>query len=131
MRIIDRMAKYLEYKRITAYSFERTCQVANGYLKKQIKGKGAIGSDILERIHKNYFDLDLVWLISGEGNMINLDATDKETRRLLLHEDKQYHSKDETIKLLQERIALLESSLTDKEKIIALLETQLSDAKQK
>lgn len=129
MRVIDRLAKYLEYKNISAYSFERTCGVANGYLKKQIKGTGAIGSDILERIHKHYFDLDLVWLIAGEGNMIDLDATDKETRRLLLHEDKQYYSKDEIIKNLQERVALLESSLADKEKIISLLETQLKVGK--
>ena len=58
MRIIDRLAQYLAYKKITAYAFERTCQVANGYLKKQLKGKGSIGSDILLRIYNNYLDLD-------------------------------------------------------------------------
>jgi len=125
MRIIDRLIKYLEYKKISAYSFEKICLVANGYLKKQQRGKGSIGSDILERIHKNYFDLDLVWLVSGEGNMIDMEAADKETKKLLLREEQHYYTKDEMIKYLQERIALLESSLADKEKIVALLETQL------
>ncbi len=131
MRIIDRLIKYLEYKKITAYSFERTCQVANGYLKKQQKGKGTIGSDILERIHKHYFDIDLLWLVTGEGNMIDVDAADRETKKLLLQEEKQYYSKDEMVKFLQERVALLESSLADKEKIIALLEVQVQKVKKK
>lgn len=126
MRIIDRLIKYLGEKKITAYSFERTCQVANGYLKKQQKGKGSIGSDILERIHKNYFDLNLVWLITGEEEMLYPDNVDRETKRLLLQEDKKYYTKDEMIKFLQERVVLLESALADKEKIVALLEAQLS-----
>jgi len=124
MRIIDRLIKYIEHKKITAYSFERTCQVANGYLKKQQKGKGSIGSDILERINKNYFDLNLVWLITGEEEMLYQDNEDRKNKRLLLQEDKNYYTKDEMIKFLQERVALLESALADKEKIVALLEAQ-------
>ncbi len=129
MRIIDRLIQYIEHKKITAYSFERTCQVANGYLKKQQKGKGSIGSDILERINKNYFDLNLVWLITGEEEMLYEDNEDRKNKRLLLQEDKNYYTKDEMIKFLQERVALLESALADKEKIVALLEAQLARKK--
>jgi hypothetical protein len=129
MRIIDRLATYLEHKKITPYSFERICQVANGYLKKQQKGKGTVGSDILERIHKNYFDLDMVWLITGEGDMLETDAGERRIKRLTLEEEKKFYSKDEMIKFLQERVALLESSLADKEKIIALLEAQATNKK--
>ena len=129
MRIIDRLIKYIEHKKITAYSFERTCQVANGYLKKQQKGKGSIGSDILERINKNYFDLNLVWLITGEEEMLYQDNEDRKNKRLLLQEDKNYYTKDEMIKFLQERVTMLESALADKEKIVALLEAQLAKKK--
>ncbi|MDP4261632.1 MAG: hypothetical protein Q8941_03810 [Bacteroidota bacterium] len=131
MRIIDRLAQYLEYKKITAYSFERTCRVANGYLKKQQKGKGSIGSDILERIHKNYFDLNMLWLITGEGDMLEAEEDSKTARRQMLQEEKEYYGKDEMIKFLQERVALLESSLADKEKIIALLEAQTGKIRKK
>jgi hypothetical protein len=129
MRIIDRLIKYIEHKKITAYSFERTCQVANGYLKKQQKGKGSIGSDILERINKNYFDLNLVWLITGEEEMLYEDNEDRKNKRLLLQEDKNYYTKDEMIKFLQERVVLLEAALADKEKIVTLLEAQLAKKK--
>jgi transcriptional regulator with XRE-family HTH domain len=123
MRIIDRLLQYLAEKKITAYSFERNCKVANGYLKKQQKGKGSVGSDILERIYKNYLDLSLIWLISGEGEM--LVDTENIAGRQVLAEKKQYYTKDEHLQHLAERIALLETSLADKEKIIALLEAQL------
>ncbi|HTD94328.1 MAG TPA: hypothetical protein VK644_10965 [Chitinophagaceae bacterium] len=122
MRIIDRLLHYLAQKKITAYSFERNCKVANGYLKKQQKGKGSVGSDILERIYKNYLDLNIIWLISGEGEMF-VDK-DSAAGRQVLAEKKQYYTKDEHLQYLAERIALLETSLADKEKIIALLEAQ-------
>lgn len=131
MRIIDRLIKYLEHKKIRASLFEKTCQIANGYLKKQQKGKGSIGSDILERIHKNYFDLDIVWLITGEGDMLETDAGERRAKKLSLQEEKKYYTKDEMIKFLQEQVAVLESSLADKEKIIALLEAQATKKKKR
>jgi beta-galactosidase beta subunit len=130
MRVIDRLLKYLAYKRITAYSFERTCQVANGYLKKQQKGKGTVGSDILERIHRNYFDLNLVWLISGRDEMLVEPGENKEVKNQL-QEEKHYYTKDEIIQFLSERISLLERSLADKEKIIDMLEAKAGKRKHK
>lgn len=126
MRIIDRLIKYLEYRKITPYSFERTCQVANGYLKKQLRGKGSIGSDIIEKIHKNFFDLNLVWLVTGEEEMLYVDASDRESKRMLLQEERKYYNREEIIKQLQDRVRLLESALADKEKIVSMLETQLN-----
>jgi hypothetical protein len=123
MRVIDRLLKYLAYKRITAYSFERTCQVANGYLKKQQKGKGTVGSDILERIHQNYSDLNLVWLISGKEEMIP-EGIENNGVKNQLQEERHYYTKDEMIKFLSERISILERSLADKEKIIHMLEAK-------
>ena len=124
MRIIDRLAKYLAYKKITNSVFERTCGIANGYLKKQQKGKGSIGSDIIERIHNRYVDLSLIWLLTGEGDMLG-----EETTLNLLQEDRQYYTKEEKIQFLSERIAMLEAALADKEKIIALLEAELQKKK--
>lgn len=121
MRIIDRLTKYLRQKAITAYSFERKCQIANGYLKKQVRGKGSIGSEILARIYQHYPDLNLLWLISGEGEML---LPENEIRALnnQVEEEKIFYTKDERIEFLNERIILLESSLADKKRIIALME---------
>lgn len=111
MRIIDRLATYLEFKSITAYSFEKAVKVANGYLKKQLQGKGSIGSDILQRIYYYYDDLDFIWLLTGNGEMLKgMDTTP-------------FFSKDEMIAVLKQRVRQLEMSLSDKEKIIRLLES--------
>lgn len=119
MRIIDRLANYLAYKKITAYAFERSCQVANGYLKKQLKGKGSIGSDILQRIYHHYLDLDFEWLLTGQGEMLRqYDESGN-----LLGDPRPHYSKDEMIQLMNARITLLETALADKEKIILLLES--------
>jgi len=123
MRPIDRLIKYLREKRITAYSFEKTCQVANGYLKKQEKGKGTVGSDIVERIFRNYPELSVVWMITGQGKMIH-EGSDDELTRNVMEEDKPAYPSDEIITELRERIKVLERLVNDKEKIIQLLEAR-------
>ena len=128
MRLIDRLKEYLVHAQISAYAFEQTCGVSNGYLGKQLKGKGAVGSDILERIKETYTDLSLVWLVTGRGIML-LSPPDTPAERFTseLHEEQQLYftSKDEVIKLLNKQVAKLESSVTDKEKIISLLEMEV------
>ena len=128
MRLIDRLQDYLIYSKISAYAFEHTCQLSNGYFGKQLKGKGAVGSDILERIKENYTDLSLVWLVTGKGRMLLSvpSKTDKDDCSELNEEQQVYFtSKDEVIKLLNKQIVKLETTIADKDKIIALLEEQI------
>ncbi len=119
MRLIDRIHQYLEFKGITAYKFEHDCTIANGYLKKQAKGKGSVGSDILEKIHKKYADLNLVWLLTGKGLMtVPLGG------KALEEDEGPYLTfKDEMIALLRRQVAVLEASIADKDRIIALLDS--------
>ncbi len=127
MRIIDRLIKYLDHHRITPYNFERACGVANGYLKKQTKGRGSIGSEILEKIVERYKDLSLTWLITGKGNMLLEGNYQSSIQSGNWSEDEvKYPSNEYVISLLRDKIAVLESALSDKEKIIKLLETQLT-----
>ncbi len=119
MRLIDRIHQYLEFKGITAYKFEHTCAIANGYLKKQAKGKGSVGSDILEKIHKKYADLNLVWLLTGKGAMtVPLGG------KALEEDEGPYLTfKDELIAVLRRQVVVLEASIADKDRIITLLES--------
>lgn len=123
MRIIDRLFVFIAERDLSPYSFEKTCQVANGYLRKQQKGKGSIGSDIIEKIHQHFSDLSLIWLLTGEGNMLtNYEAHEG---GMLLREGRPQYSKDDHIRVLKERIELLETLLNDKEKIIKLMERDI------
>lgn len=122
MRIIDRLQQYIEYRKLSPYAFERACGLANGYLGKQLKGRGRIGSEILEKIHSTFQDLNLTWLLTGQGEMIV-----SHSGQLIREENAGYgNSRDELIRMLRSQITLLEVSNADKDKIIALLETQLA-----
>jgi hypothetical protein len=123
MRLIDRLFEYLHHHRLTPYTFERECGVANGYLQKQKKGKGSIGSDILEKIHAKYNDLNVFWLVTGKGRMLTDSPYNSSNMSAnLLESPGEYQSSEQAIKQLNEKIELLEKALADKEKIIKLLE---------
>lgn len=128
LRLIDRLHQYLELKNVSPYNFERVCGIANGYLKKQSKGRGTIGSEILEKISEKYIDLSLSWLITGRGSMMQseyLFAADGAEDHQLKEEPPVYRTDERTVRLLREKIVILENSLADKEKIIRLIEKQL------
>lgn len=69
MRLIDRLQYFLKQNGVSAYAFEQSCGLSNGYLYKQLRGRGSVGSDILEKIKYNYPQLSMVWLFTGKGNM--------------------------------------------------------------
>lgn len=126
-RLIERLQEYLLYSKITAYAFEHSCGLSNGYLGKQLKGKGSVGSDILERIKAQYTDLSLVWLVTGKGQML-LPGPSARGRSKLPDADEEeqvlYASKEDVIKLLTMQVARLEDALSDKQRIIRMLENK-------
>jgi hypothetical protein len=103
--------------------------MANGYLKKQYKGKGTVGSDMLEKIHKNYIDLSLMWLLTGEGPMLEEAPETGSAQQAEEGESGYVISKEDIITLLREQMGILEKSLADKEKIILMLEGKLRKLK--
>lgn len=122
MRVIDRIIEYLNYRNISPHAFEKACGIANGYLKKQAKGRGTIGSEILEKISLIYSDLSLTWLITGHGTMIKKDYPKADDVPGILAEPQAHYETAGAVAILREKILMLENSLADKEKIIALLE---------
>jgi hypothetical protein len=70
MKIINRLADYIEYKGISLNSFDKAIGTANGYIGKQIKNNASIGVDIIEKIICVYSDLSVEWLITGKKEMI-------------------------------------------------------------
>lgn len=92
-----------------------------------MKGKGTIGSEILDKILATHKSLSLSWLITGKGAML-ADAYSETDNPASLINDKESvynNSSAEIIKLLREKIAVLENALADKEKIIRMLEEKI------
>lgn len=67
MDIKNRITQFIKHKGITNAEFERNTTLANGYLTKF---KGSIGSDKLKSIVTYYPELNLEWLITGNGSML-------------------------------------------------------------
>ncbi|OYZ02877.1 MAG: hypothetical protein B7Y37_00065 [Sphingobacteriia bacterium 28-36-52] len=111
MRIIDRLYQYLHFHALSAYAFERICNLSNGYLGKQFRGKGTMGSDVLLKIQACFPDLNIHWLLTGKGRMI----------RHALPDTLELQEAGDPLQLLYQKITLLEKSLADKEELIVLL----------
>lgn len=63
----ERLQKYLKLKHLSTRRFEQICGIGQSVLSKITE---AISEDTLNKIEK-YSDLNLEWLLTGEGNMLD------------------------------------------------------------
>lgn len=70
MRIIDRLNEYIDHKGVSLNAFDKSIGASNGYIGRQIKNKASVGGDVIEKISCEYTDLNLEWLITGQGSML-------------------------------------------------------------
>ncbi len=75
MKTIDRIKSFIDEKGISLTAFDLAIEAGNGYIGKQIKRGGSIGSDILEKIVCAYPDINIEWLLTGEGCMDKFQVT--------------------------------------------------------
>jgi len=125
MRLIDRLQYFLKQNGVSAYAFEQSCGLSNGYLYKQLRGRGSVGSDILEKIKYNYPQLSMVWLFTGKGNMqLSLSPNGLADPVVELAEEQAifFTAKDTVIDLLQQQIDQYRQMIEQKDKIIRLME---------
>ena len=66
MKIKERIKEYLEFKGLSKYHFYKKMGFSNGFLDKE----GSIGSDKCEKIIYEYSDLNIEWLLTGNGPML-------------------------------------------------------------
>lgn len=64
--IKERILQYLDYKRIKKNKFYTLTGIANGTLDKN----SGLSSDSIEKIVKVFPEINLRWLITGDGNML-------------------------------------------------------------
>lgn len=68
MSVKDRLIDFLKYKGLSQSKFEKSIGASNGYINSMRKG---IGAERLEQVRREYPDLNIDWLLSGNGNMLN------------------------------------------------------------
>jgi len=71
MKAIDRLVVFLDSRKIKQRDFAQVINVKPNYIPLCRKNRnGVISSTVLQRIFKAYPDLNMMWLICGEGNML-------------------------------------------------------------
>lgn len=68
--MISRIAKFIDSLRISIRAFEQQINASNGLIRKAIANNTDIQSKWLSSIAENYPQLDMNWLLTGEGSMI-------------------------------------------------------------
>ncbi|MEH6680116.1 MAG: hypothetical protein V7724_06180 [Sediminicola sp.] len=70
LKTIDRLTQFIQYAGLSARQFDLSIGAGNGYTLRMKKNHASIGSDVIETIIRTYPQLNLVWLMTGEGDMI-------------------------------------------------------------
>ena len=128
MKPIERIAIYIHFKKISPHAFEKKIELSNGYFSKQLRHLGSVGSDILIRIYQAYPDLDILWVLTGEGQMLKEEIQHSQQIDNCILEDftNKYTNENKKLKKLENDFDQLQTSLSDKEKIIGLYEFMLN-----
>jgi hypothetical protein len=126
MKPIERIAAYLHFKSISPHAFERNIHLSNGYYSKQLKNLGSVGSDILIKIHHHFPDLNILWVLTGDGQMI-IEEPNKSNSLQLDEFTFRYESENKKLKIMESDLEKLNTLIKDKEKIIGLYEFMLNN----
>lgn len=70
----ERLKTFISSINLTNAAFEKSLGLSNGYINSMRKG---LGYDRLEQISNLYTDLNMGWLLTGEGEMLK-SSTPKE-----------------------------------------------------
>lgn len=67
MAVKDRLMKYLEYKELSMRKFSLSCGMSESYVRSI---RNSIQPDKMSVISTNYPDLNMGWIMTGEGQML-------------------------------------------------------------
>lgn len=126
----DRLKQFITSLDLSVLAFENECGMAQGTVNKMTDNSR---QRTLEKIRKHYPQLNMEWLKTGEGEMLNPQSTVDIDLDFKLGGHSQFAMRDITnigdaktqIAILQERIKSLEKELGEKNKRIEELNASL------
>ena len=76
-KTIDRLIQFINHIGLSARQFDISIGASNGYTLRMKKNHASVGSDVLETVLQTYPDLNVVWLLTGEGVMLKSQMEDE------------------------------------------------------
>jgi hypothetical protein len=68
-KTISRIIELIQQLGMSARQFDISIAASNGYTLRMQKNNASVGSDVIERIIEKYPQINLIWLITGKGDM--------------------------------------------------------------
>lgn len=116
-RKIDRFDKYMIFKRLNDNKVTIQLGISVGTLGKSRKIGRDLSNGSVEKILNFYTDVNKVWLLTGEGEMIKTErASLDKAAEASTSFDKLLADKDKIITLLEEKVSLLELQIEELKK---------------
>lgn len=69
--------QFIEHAGLSARQFDLSIGASNGYTLRMNKNKASVGSDVIENIIRAYPDLNVEWLLTGEGKMLKSEMEEE------------------------------------------------------
>ncbi|OUR91991.1 hypothetical protein A9Q87_09320 [Flavobacteriales bacterium 34_180_T64] len=110
-KTIHRIIQFINHLDLSARQFDISIGSANGYTLRMQKNNASVGSDVIERIVTKYPQINLIWLITGKGDMFIEDASNSEVRSK--SEIESYINSELNKKWSEEKKALLDEILLE------------------
>lgn len=127
--MIDRIKQYIDYKGITMYSLEKAVGLNIGTFSRAVRNGTTVNSDKIELIAKHYPDLNPVWLLTGEGNMLRY-ASEEQTAPPPSTAPKTRAATSE-LEQLRNEVAKLNREIGKQEGLLEASQAQLEETKSK
>ena len=112
MGIIERIKQFAEYKEVSMRRFCEIAGIANGGFTK-VK---SVGSENLLKIFNAFPDVNLTWLITGKGEMLDSHAQTADNKFAMELLEK----KEAEIKMLERKVWEQEKQIEELKKVSAI-----------
>lgn len=72
MDIVDRLKQFIDFLEIPVTKFADNCEIPRPTLSQLTNGRNkSVRNELVEKIHRAYPDLSMIWLMFGEGDMLH------------------------------------------------------------
>ena len=75
MAVKERLIQFIGYKNLSIYKFQQIIGVSSSYVQNI---KDGIGGAIVQKIRDAYPELNIEWLINGNGDMLNEQISEQD-----------------------------------------------------
>ncbi len=120
--MLQRLKEFIDYKKMKVSAFEKSVGMSNASLVKPMRSGGSIGTGKLKNILKTYPELNPVWLLTGDGEMLN-----RQKGRKIYKESEEHSLLEEPAVEYKSKIAVLEETIENQNRTLREKEDRLRE----